>query len=109
MNELQVASGLPNRAIANLIDLLTGANVIHHVEHGEPGVPAYTLARPPERIGVDELVALSEKAAMSERNRAALTGTEVVSKLHAVQLSAAKGTTLADVMSQGDTQLNKQG
>lgn len=98
VNELQVATGLPNRAVANLIDLLTGANVIHHVEHGEPGVPAYTLARPPERIGIDELLELSGQATM--RNRTILSGSEVVAKLHTAQLNAAKGTTLADVINQ---------
>jgi membrane protein len=98
INELQAASGLPNRAVANLIDLLTGANIIHHVEHGEPGVPAYTLARPPERINIGELLDLSEKAAM--RDRASLAGSNVVAQLHTAQLNAAKGTTLADVMSQ---------
>ncbi len=98
MNELQSATGLPNRAVANLIDLLTRANVIHHIEHGEPGVPAYTLARPPERIGIDELLDLSEKAAMRDRDRAKLTGTSIVAQLHAAQLSAAKNTTLADVI-----------
>ncbi len=102
MNELQSETGLPNRAIASLIDMLTKANVIHHVEHGEPGVPAYTLARPPERIGVDELLDLSEKAAMRERTRSRLAGTEVVARLHTAQLNAAKGTTLADVMGQKD-------
>jgi len=100
MNELQSETGLPNRAVAALIDLLTSANVIHHVEHGEPGVPAYTLARPPERIGVDELLDLSEKAAMHERTRSRLAGTNVVAQLHTAQLNAAKGTTLADVMGQ---------
>ncbi len=101
MNELQVATGLPNRAVANLIDLLAGANVIHHVEHGEPGVPAYTLARPPERIGIDELLELSGQATMRDRNRTALSGSEIVAQLHTAQLNAAKGTTLADVMSEG--------
>lgn len=102
LNELQVATGLPNRAIANLIDLLTEGKVIHHVEHGEPGVPAYALARPPERIGVDELLDLSEQAAMRDRNHARLTGARVVAELHKAQLNAAKGTTLADVMRQGE-------
>jgi membrane protein len=100
MNELQSETGLPNRAVASLIDMLTRANVVHHVEHGEPGVPAYTLARPPERIGVDELLDLSEKAAMRERNRSRLAGTTIVAQLHSAQLNAAKGTTLADVMGQ---------
>ncbi len=99
-NELQSETGLPNRAVASLIDMLTHANVIHHVEHGEPGVPAFTLARPPERIGVDELLELSEKAAMRERTRSRLTGTDVVAQLHTAQINAAKGTTLADVMGQ---------
>ncbi len=99
-NELQSATGLPGRAIASLIDLLTSANVIHHIEHGEPGVPAYTLARPPERIGIDELLDISQQAAMRERNRARLDGTEVVAQLHTAQLNAAKGTTLADAMGQ---------
>ena len=98
MNELQSSTGLPNRAVANLIDLLTGAGVIHHIEHGEPGVPAYTLARPPEKIGIDELLDLSEKAAMRDRSRASLTGTSVVAQLHTAQLDAAKGRTLADVI-----------
>jgi DNA-binding IscR family transcriptional regulator len=80
--------------------MLTRANVVHHIEHGEPGVPAYTLARPPERIGVDELLDLSEKAAMRERNRSRLAGTTIVAQLHSAQLNAAKGTTLADVMGQ---------
>lgn len=100
LNELQSETGLPNRAVASLIDMLTRANVIHHVEHGEPGVPAYTLARPPERIGVDELLDLSEKSAMRERSRSKLTGIDVVARLHTAQLNAAKGTTLADVMGQ---------
>jgi len=100
LNELQSATGLPNRAVASLIDLLTSANVIHHVEHGEPGVPAYTLARPPERIGVDELLDLSEKAAMRESNRSGIAGTDVIAQLHAAQINAAKGTTLADAMGQ---------
>ncbi len=99
-NELQVASGLPNRAVANIIDILTEGNVVHHIEHGEPGVPAYTLARPPERIGVDELLNLSEKAAMREKSRSRLTGTQVVADLHTAQVNAAKGTTLADVMNE---------
>ena len=86
--------------MSSLIDILTRANVVHHIEHGEPGVPAYTLARPPERIGVDELLDLSEKAAMRERSRSRLTGTDVVAQLHTAQVNAAKGTTLADVMSQ---------
>lgn len=97
-NELQVATGLPNRAVANIVDLLTNANIIHHVEHGEPGVPAYTLARPPERINIDELLDLSEKAGMRERNRAALTGISIVAQLHTAQLNAAQGQTLADVI-----------
>jgi len=97
-NELQSETGLPNRAVASLVDMLTRGNIIHHVEHGEPGVPAYTLARPPERIGVDELLELSEKAAMRERSRSCLTGTDVVAQLHTAQINAAKGTTLADVM-----------
>ena len=101
-NEIQVATGLPNKAVASLIDVLTDASIIHHIEHGEPGVPAYTLARPPERIGVDELLDISEKAAMRENNRTRLTGTELVNQLHNAQLNAAKGTTLADVMHQGD-------
>jgi len=100
LNELQTATGLPNRAVASLIDLLTKSNIIHHVEHGEPGVPAYTLARPPERIGVDELLDLSEKAAMRERNRSKLVGIDVVAQLHTAQINAAKGTTLADAMGQ---------
>ncbi len=98
MNELQTASGLPNRAIANIIDMLTQAKIIHHVEHGEPGVPAYTLARPPESIGIDELLDLSEKAAMRERNRATLTGTSVVAQLHTAQMREAQGQSLADVI-----------
>ncbi len=100
LNELQSETGLPNRAVASLIDMLTQANIIHHVEHGEPGVPAYTLARPPERIGVDELLDLSEKAAMREGSRSKLAGTDVVARLHTAQINAAKGTTLADVMGQ---------
>jgi membrane protein len=99
-NELQSETGLPNRAVASLIDLLTKANVIHHVEHGEPGVPAYTLARPPERIGVDELLDISEKTAMRERSRSKLVGTDLVAQLHTAQINAAKNTTLADVMRQ---------
>ncbi len=99
-NELQANSGLPNRAVANLIDILTEGKVVHHIEHGEPGVPAYTLARPPERIGVDELLDLSEKAAMREKSRTRLTGTKVVAQLHSAQVKAAEGTTLADVMNQ---------
>lgn len=99
-NELQANSGLPNRAVANLIDILTEGKVVHHIEHGEPGVPAYTLARPPERIGVDELLDLSEKAAMREKSRTRLTGTKVVAQLHTAQVKAAEGTTLADVMNQ---------
>lgn len=101
-NELQVASGLPNRAVANLVDILTEGNVIHHVEHGEPGVPAYALARPPEKINIDELLDLSEKAAMRERNRSKLSGVRLVADLHEAQLNAAKGTTLADVMEEGE-------
>ena len=100
LNELQSATGLPNRAVANLIDMLTKANVVHHIEHGEPGVPAYTLARPPERIGIDELLDISGKAAMREKNRSRLAGTQLVAELHTAQINAAKGTTLADVMSQ---------
>ena len=99
-NELQSESGLPGRAIKSLIDILTQGKVIHHIEHGEPGIPAYSLARPPERIGVDELLDLSEKAAMREKNRSRLTGTQVVAQLHTAQVSAAKGTSLADVMKQ---------
>lgn len=101
-NELQVATGLPNRAVANLVDILTEGNVIHHVEHGEPGVPAYALARPPKKIHIDELLDLSEKAAMRERNRAQLSGVQLVADLHDAQLSAAKGKTLADVMDEGE-------
>ncbi|MEZ6192724.1 MAG: YihY/virulence factor BrkB family protein [Phycisphaerales bacterium] len=101
-NELQVATGLPNRAVANLVDILTEGNVIHHVEHGEPGVPAYALARPPEKINIDELLDLSEKAAMRERNRAQLSGVQLVADLHDAQLNAAKGKTLADVMDEGE-------
>lgn len=100
LNEIQSETGLPNRAVANLIDLLTQGNVVHHIEHGEPGVPAYTLARPPERIGVDELIEISGKAAMREKNRSRLTGTKVVADLHTAQISAARGTTLADVMNE---------
>jgi membrane protein len=101
-NELQVATGLPNRAVANLIDILTRGNVIHHVEHGEPGVPAYALARPPENIPIDELLELSGQAAMRERNLAKLTGVHLVDELHHAQLNAAKGKTLADVMDEGE-------
>jgi len=101
-NELQVACGLPNRAVANLVDILTEGNVIHHVEHGEPGVPAYALARPPENINIEELLDLSEKAAMRDRNRAHLTGIQLVADLHDAQLNAAKGKTLADVMDEGE-------
>ncbi len=100
LNELQAATGLPNRAIANLIDLLTNGRIIHHVEHGEPGVPAYALARPPEMIGIDELLDLTEKAAMRERHRARLAGLDVVKQLHEAQLNAAKDKTLADAIQQ---------
>jgi len=102
LNELQAATGLPNRAIANLIDLLTNGRIIHHVEHGEPGVPAYALARPPEMIGIDELLDLTEKAAMRERHRARLSGLDVVKQLHEAQLNAAKDKTLADAIQQND-------
>jgi len=98
MNELQVAMGLPGRAVSSLIEMLTRGNVIHHVEHGEPGVPAYTLARPPEKIGIDELLDLSGQAAMRDKNRAKLAGVDLIAQLHTAQLDAAKDKTLADVM-----------
>jgi membrane protein len=95
--------GLPSRIVNEFAVQLEKHGIIHAMESGSSDV-TYSLAIPPNRIRVADILALgrqlSRSASSGGAEKAALTDWEFVDRLFQAQCTAASGTTLEDLIEQ---------
>ncbi len=90
--------GLDDRTTADLLDRLAQVGVVHRVSRGE-GDEGFCLARPPEAIGVVELLDAARSMTTDQgRKREADEAMEMLGKLEETRRAAVRNQTLADYL-----------
>jgi membrane protein len=101
--EIAQQMNLPLRAIHMVTHKLRDAGLIHQVEKGDE-IQGFTLAQPPSRIPVEQLLNVAQKISLGQPPLAAdekhLPGRQLLADLLDAQRQAAKNKTLSNALSQ---------
>lgn len=90
---------LPVRAITQMIEQLRQAGMLHRVEEGHSDEdPGYSLAVPPDQIGLSRLLELSRGISMQEQSLRNVPGRELLAELSKAEHQAADRGTLATLL-----------
>lgn len=98
--------GLPMRTVTWLGRILEDHGLVHRLEgqdHGGGAGARYTLAMPPQRIGMSRLLEAGEALVMDRHAVAGAPAHALLEQLDKAQHKAVEKLTLADVLSSGDT------
>lgn len=89
--------GLPSRVVHEFGTHLEEVGMVHLIPSKEGDV-GYTLARPPSRIALAEVLKIGNQLALRYRERLETPGWSYVERLNSAQLEAAGATTLAELI-----------
>lgn len=89
---------LPTSAVAKLGEKLESKGLLRRVLNGNGSEASYTLAKPPHRIAVADLLATVETMSLNERTIGDVPGHDLIDSLNNAQRQAADNLTLANLI-----------